>query len=233
MKFFFSIILPSIFIISCKGDRKSADTIILSDNSNKIDTAQTSYITITPDTIIDSNYTFEEAVACSLAPEEIINQLELIEVIYISTDQKIHKGQVVTNIAIADDIRELFDFMLTEGFVIEKAIPIVKYNWNDSLSMDNNNSYSFCYRDISYSKHANGMAIDINPRFNPLRWKINDNPNEPSGAEIDTTVNGTLYPGHPVVDEFRRKGFRWGHTFTKYYDDHHFEKTQFSLSKLR
>ncbi len=176
------------------------------------------------DTIIDANYTFEEAMEGTPAPVDIIKMLELVEVIYLSTDDKIHKGQIVTNKAIADDIRELFEFMLDEGFVIEKAIPIVKYGWSDSLSMDDNNSYSFCYRDISYSKHASGMAIDINPRFNPLRYKNEDRPNQPEGAELDKSINGTLYPGHPVVDEFRRRGFRWGHTFTRFYDDHHFEK---------
>jgi len=90
--------------------------------------------------------------------------------------------------------------------------------------MADNNSYSFCYRNISYSRHATGMAIDINPRFNPLRRKSGDRPNIPADAVQDTTVNGTLYPGHPVVKEFLKKGFRWGHTFSKYYDDHHFEK---------
>jgi hypothetical protein len=68
------------------------------------------------------------------------------------------------------------------------------------------------------------MAIDINPLFNPLKWKNSDRPNQPAGAVLDTTVNGTLHPNHPVVGEFRRLGFRWGHTFTRYYDDHHFEK---------
>ena len=111
-----------------------------------------------------------------------------------------------------------------DEFVIEKAIPVVRYNWNDSLSMADNNSYSFCYRDITYSRHAHGMAIDINPRFNPLRWKKVNRPNKPSGALSDTTVNGTLYPGHPVVKAFTEKGFYWGHRFSKYYDDHHFEK---------
>lgn len=227
MKYFYQILLISLLVISCKGEKKASDaeTIIQ-------DTLTTQYSAVS-DTITDSNYSFEEAVLGSGAPEDIINQLKLIEVVYLSTDEKIHKGQIVTNISIADDIRELFAFMLREGFVIEKAIPIVRYNWSDSLSMDSNNSYSFCYRNITYSKHVNGMAIDINPRFNPLRWKINNNPNQPVGAVLDTTVNGTLYPGHPVVEEFRRKGFRWGHTFTKYYDDHHFEKVQLSLSKLR
>lgn len=176
------------------------------------------------DTIVDSDYTFEEAVAGTRAPQQIIDQLELIDITYLSTDGKIHKGQILTNQKLVDDIIHLFGFMLNEGFVVEKAIPIVKYNWSDSLSMDDNNTYSFCYRNISYSKHATGMAIDINPRFNPLRWKHADRPNQPKGAVLDTTVNGTLYSGHPVVEEFRKRGFRWGHIFSKYYDDHHFEK---------
>lgn len=176
------------------------------------------------DTIIDADYTFEEAIMGTKAPQGIISQLELFDVVYRSTDGQIHRGQILSNRKIAEEIKALFLFMLNEGFVVEKAIPLVRYNWNDSLSMDDNNSYSFCYRNIAYSRHASGMAIDINPRFNPLRWKSANRDNQPVGAVSDTTVNGTLYPAHPVVEEFRRKGFRWGHTFSKYYDDHHFEK---------
>jgi hypothetical protein len=232
MKFIYYILLISTIILSCKGEKRSVDTQSLI-NPNSPDTLLLSQKPIVPDTIIDSDYSFEEAIAGSNAPEEIIEQLELIDVVYISTDGKIHKGQILTNRLIAEDIREIFSFMLNESFVIEKAVPITRYNWSDSLSMEENNSYSFCYRNMSYSKHAYGMAIDINPRFNPLRWKIEDKPNQPVGAELDTTVNGTLFPGHPVVDQFKKLGFRWGHSFTKYYDDHHFEKAQFSLSKLR
>lgn len=178
------------------------------------------------DTLIDSRYTFEEAVAGSRAPQHIIDRLELIDVTYLSVDGKIHKGQVLANREIAEDLVYLFDFMLVRQFVVEKVIPIVKYNWNDSLSMADNNTYSFCYRNPTYSKHAIGMAIDINPRFNPLRWKSGNLPNEPQNGIRDTTLNGTFYPGHPVVDEFVNRGFRWGHTFSKYYDDHHFEKNK-------
>lgn len=216
-----------IFLInlSCNNNRRdSATPADIHADSTAEDLQNIIQEPVLPDTIIDASYTFDEAVEYSEAPEEIISQLELVDVYYISTDGKIHKGQVVTNRQIANDIKEIFSFMLDEGFVIEKAIPIVKYGWNDSLSMADNNSYSFCYRNISYSKHATGMAIDINPRFNPLRWKNIDRPNTPAGAVLDTNVNGTLYPGHIVVNEFRRLGFRWGHTFTKYYDDHHFEK---------
>jgi hypothetical protein len=70
------------------------------------------------------------------------------------------------------------------------------------------------------------MAIDINPFFNPVRWKTGyeNRKNKPVGAKYNTSVNGTFYALHPVVVEFRRRGFRWGHTFTRNFDDHHFEK---------
>ncbi|MDD2589725.1 MAG: M15 family metallopeptidase [Fermentimonas sp.] len=226
MKQMHFILLIIILLLSCnegKGDKRQ----MINPKAPAIITLPPDTLTpetILPDTIIDADYTFEEATKDSGAPESIINSLELVDVFYISTDGKIHKGQIVTNKLIADNIKELFRFMLDEEFIIEKAIPIARYEWNDSLSMADNNSYSFCYRNISYSKHAEGMAIDINPMFNPLIWKYSDKPNEPLGAVSDTTVNGTLYPNHPVVNEFRRLGFRWGHNFTKYHDDHHFEK---------
>lgn len=222
-------ILIFILLFSCKYE-KSAKQQGSQNNFQVIEIPNNTFPeqiiseSLLPDTIIDSNYTFEEATKGSQAPEEIINMLELVDVFYLSTDNKIHKGQVLTNRQIAGNIREIFNYMLEKGFIIYKAVPIVRYDWSDSLSMDDNNSYSFCYRNISYSKHAEGMAIDINPRFNSLRCRDSDKTDQPVGAVSDTTVNGTLYPGHPVVDEFRRLGFRWGHYFTKYYDDHHFEK---------
>jgi hypothetical protein len=206
------------FLFSCHENKKHPPPLTVTEDDAEAVTQ------IRQDTLVDARYTFEEAIAGTKAPQSIIDELELFDVFYLSTDGEIHQGQILSHKKIVPDIKQLFTFMLDEGFVIEKAIPIVKYHWSDSLSMDDNNTYSFCYRNVSYSKHANGTAIDINPRFNPLRWKKGDRPNQPEGAVLDTTVNGTLHSDHPVVKEFIRLGFRWGHTFSKYYDDHHFEK---------
>ena len=215
--FFITVFIITIYLYSCIGEKtqksESENMVPVTDTIPEKDTI-----------VIDSQLTFEEAVAGTKAPRSIIDELVLFDVLYKSTDDKLHKGQILTNRKIENDIRDIFEFMLKNDFVVEKAIPIVHYNWNDSLSMDDNNTYSFCYRNIAYSKHARGMAIDINPRFNPVRWKKINRPNQPENAVLDTTVNGTLHPEHIVVKEFRRLGFRWGHTFSKYYDDHHFEK---------
>lgn len=222
-KFLF-IYISVIFLSACQPKQNTTDSNqIIQEEENKTK-EEIQYQQEHDTVIIDSQYTFAEALHGSDAPQDIIDELMLIDVTYLSTDKKIHQGQILTNKRLVDDLQEMFQFMLNQEFVIEKAIPIVAFNWSDSISMANNNTYSFCYRNISYSKHAKGLAIDINPRFNPLRWKNRDLPNEPHGAVLDTTVNGTLHPQHVVVKEFQKHGFRWGHTFTKYWDDHHFER---------
>ena len=225
MRHFLISLLLLISLYVCHPKQSKPDNNLIEYAKESLPPSIENYSKVESDTIIiDSRYTFDESLKGSNAPQAIIDQLKLIDVTYISTDEKLHQGQILTNKRLVDDLLELFDFMLDHGFVIEKAIPVVAYNWSDSLSMGDNNTYSFCYRNISYSNHSKGLAIDINPRFNPLRWKNRNLPNEPQGAVLDTTVNGTLHPEHFVVKEFRRRGFRWGHTFSKYWDDHHFER---------
>lgn len=176
--------------------------------------------------IIDCNYTFAEALKGTKAPEYIIENLELITVKYWSMDGKIHQGQLLTNKLISEDLLDIFDYMLSVKFPVQRVIPIVKYNWSDELSMKDNNTYSFCYRNVSFSKHAKGMAVDINPFLNPLRWRADYSyrKNKPEGATYNPDVPGTFYPENPVVLKFKEKGFRWGRSFKRNNDDHHFEK---------
>ncbi|NDP21501.1 MAG: M15 family metallopeptidase [Paludibacter sp.] len=225
MRFFvilFDILLLIIFT-SCwnQNETGNSEIVVLDENDTNCKVVE-----VNDTTIQDCNYTFEEAIKGTNAPIEIINQLQLVNVHYYSTDGKIHVGQVLTNKKIANEIIELFTFMFQEQFPVAKANPIVKYNWNDNLSMKDNNTYSFCYRNISYSKHAQGMAIDINPFFNPMRSKIDSlpRPNKPIGAKFDPSVPGTLYSTHPVVIKLKNMGFKWGHYYKRNYDDHHFEK---------
>lgn len=180
--------------------------------------------------IIDCNYTFEQAIEGTKAPKYLIDQLELITVHYYSMDGKMHQGQLLANKAIVADLRVVFKEILQLKFPIAKVIPIVKYNWSDEASMNDNNTYSFCYRNASYSKHAYGLAVDINPRQNPNRWKsaFSYRENKPLGAIYNVSAPGTFTPTNPIVILFAEKGFMWGRNFTRNYDDHHFEKKLFN-----
>lgn len=177
--------------------------------------------------IEDCNYTFEEALAGTRAPQRIINQLVLLDVEYYGIDAHFHKGQIVVNKAIEQDVRELFEFMKAEKFPIAKVIPVVYYDWSDDRSMEDNNSSGFNYRNADFSLHSNGMAIDINPYFNPQRWKgewRSRRTDKPRGAVYDTARAGTFVEGSAVVEEFKKHGFKWGRYMSMKSDDHHFEK---------
>lgn len=215
------LIFLSIFLFSCSSNENKKNLSAVSDETNTYDS-----IPIIPfdDPIIDCDYTFEEAVEGTEAPLSLIQELELLTVQYYSTDGKLHQGQILCNRKITKDIITIFELMKDLKFPVAQAIPIVRYGWNDELSMQMNNTYSFCFRNISYSKHATGMAIDINPYFNPLRWKTEKRPNSPSGAVYNPEVPGTFYKNHPIVVKFQRLGYLWGNSFSRYYDDHHFEK---------
>ncbi len=176
--------------------------------------------------ILDCNYTFDEAIAGTRAPKHVIDQLELFTVHYFAFDGEIHRGQLLANKLIVNDLREIFNEILQYRFPIAKAIPIVKYNWNDEASMEDNNTYCFCYRNADYSKHALGLAIDINPMQNPNRWKseFSFRTDMPEGARYNPNAPGTFTPNHPIVLLFAEKGFLWGRYFKRNNDDHHFEK---------
>jgi len=46
----------------------------------------------------------------------------------------------------------------------------------------------------------------------------------PEKAKYDTTNPGTFYQSNLIVQEFLKRGWRWGATFSNYMDNHHFDK---------
>lgn len=178
--------------------------------------------------IIDSNMTFEQAIAGTKAPDSVIKQLCLLDVEYYSTDDKLHRGQIVINKAVRDDIEAIFKMIKEHRFIIAKAIPIVKYKWSDDASMADNNTSAFCYRNIAgkqrLSNHSFGRAIDINPFWNPVVYP--DGKVSPKGGKYKPGSVGTLEEGSVIVNEFKKRGWRWGRTFSSYADNHHFDKIE-------
>ena len=176
--------------------------------------------------IIDSQMSFEESIVGTKAPAEIIDSLSLVDVEYYSFDNKLHKGQLVVNISVINDIIEIFELIKKTKFPVNKVIPIVKYNWSDDASMSDNNTSSFCYRFIvgtnRLSNHSYGRAIDINPFQNPVIYS--DGKVSPDGAKYETDKPGTFSDTSIIVKEFLKRGWRWGGNFNSFKDNHHFDK---------
>jgi peptidoglycan L-alanyl-D-glutamate endopeptidase CwlK len=178
--------------------------------------------------IIDSDMTFQEAIEGTNAPQEVIDELVLIDVEYYSFDGKLHKGQLVMHKDTEQDITEIFEMIKEKKFPVNKCIPIVEYNWSDNASMDANNSSGFNYRFIAGTKrlsnHSFGRAVDINPFQNPVIY--NDGKISPDGATFDISKPGTFSASHFIVEEFRKRGWRWGGDWTSLKDNHHFDKPE-------
>lgn len=176
--------------------------------------------------IVDSNLTFEEAIKGTKAPADVIASLTLVDVHYFSVDGKLHKGQLVVNKSVAEDVKKIFELIKSTKFPVNKVIPIVKYDWSDDASMEDNNTSAFNYRFISgttrLSNHALGKAVDINPFFNPVVYP--DGHTVPAKAHYNAKKNGTFSAEHAIVKEFKKLGWRWGGDFTSYKDNHHFDK---------
>jgi hypothetical protein len=120
------------------------------------------------------------------------DHLAAVEVTYFSfTDstctqvdlERMRTGVLVVHACVADEVRSIFDALRRDTFPIAKVIPINRYGlnadttgWNDAVSMADNNTSAFNYRGKAHvpepSKHAQGIAIDINPlrHLSPHGW---------------------------------------------------------------
>ena len=167
---------------------------------------------------------------CSVARSELCH----VRVLHVDAEGKVHKGELVCNKAIAQDLVDIFRKLYEARYPIEKIRLIDEYGADDELSMRDNNSSSFCYRTVSgtkkLSKHATGMAIDINTRYNPYVRKGKD------GRQLISPDNGRAYAdrrksypykivkGDLLYRLFIQHGFRWGGNWKTMKDYQHFEK---------
>lgn len=175
--------------------------------------------------IVDSDFSFDEAVSGINIPASILNNLVLVDVFYYSFDGILRKGQLIVNKEVEQDIIEIFEFIKESRFPVEKVVPIVNYSWSDEASIADNNTTAFNYRFVSgtriVSNHAYGYAIDINPLQNPYikRGKV-----IPEGAVYDPEESGTITYDSKLVKEFKKRGWSWGGDWQSVKDYQHFEK---------
>lgn len=114
-------------------------------------------------------------------------------------------GILVAHHSIAKVVTEILDSAYRIKFPIHQAIPVddAMYHGDDELSMTDNNSSCFNDRVImgsqKVSKHALGLAIDINPLLNPyLSSKGMWYPDE-SHVDRSVLVPGMFNLTHPIV----------------------------------
>lgn len=158
----------------------------------------------------------------------ILEQQSLIEVKYYGFDNKIHKGQLICNQMVEKELIAIFNELFALKFPIESIKPISEFQFEDALSMQANNTTCFDYRlkimGNGMSKHATGMAIDINPMQNPYLRKSKVEPFPNLSDNSKGRIRNTDETEKIVIEIFKKYGWKWGGNWRSAKDYMHFEK---------
>lgn len=165
---------------------------------------------------------------CTLPRED----LRYLHVLHKDLDGKDHEGELVVNYHIAEDVLDIFKKLYEAGYPIEKVRLVDEYDADDEASMEDNNSSSFNFRYISgtsvVSKHGRGLAVDINPLYNPYAKTrdgklvvepVNAGPYLDRNADFPYKIN----KNDLCYRLFKEKGFEWGGDWEDRKDYQHFE----------
>ncbi len=186
------------------------------------------YIEPIPDDIFEKMQGKSYKENCTVPREE----LRYLHILHVGFDNNTHEGELIVNKRIAEDVLDIFKELYKAGYQIEKVRLIDEYNAQDELSMRDNNSSAFNFRYISYSttlsKHAIGLAVDINTLYNPYIKQVDGRLNiEPANA-VNYVDRNRAFPHKIDHDDlcyklFTRYGFEWGGDWEDSKDYQHFE----------
>lgn len=162
------------------------------------------------------------------------SQLRYVRVLHVGFDGQTHHGELICNKAIAEDLVSIFRELYASRYPIERIRLIDDYGASDELSMRANNTSCFCYRAVKGSRklsaHAKGMAIDINPLYNPCvrRRRSGKVIVQPSTAlrytDRKASFSHKITPNDLAYRLFIAHGFKWGGSWRTVKDYQHFEK---------
>lgn len=163
--------------------------------------------------------------------------LNYIKIKHYGFDGEVHVGELIVNKKIAQAVGSIFADLFDAKYPIEKIRLIDEYDANDNASMKDNNTSAFCYRTIAgrkkLSKHALGLAIDINPLYNPCVTynedgsikKVEPEEGRPY-IERDADDYRRITKDSDIFKLFKSHGFKWGGDWGNPKDYQHFEYTE-------
>ena len=150
---------------------------------------------------------------CPVGPED----LRKLELSYWGFDDRPHKGALVVHAGEADAVIEVFRRLYDRRFPIRRMEPIDVYGGSDEASIAADNTSAFNCRNAvasgppTWSAHAFGRAIDVNPVENP--YILNGEVLPPAGAPYRDRSNvrpGMAVRGGELVAAFTAAGWSWG-----------------------
>lgn len=168
-------------------------------------------------------------------------ELRYLRCLHVDAEGRTHHGEMILHHSIARQVLDILRQLYEARYPIERMRLIDHYGANDERSMTANNTSAFNFRLIkgtrTVSKHGRGLAVDINPLYNPCVKTVRRTRN----GKTVTVQEIQPAPGRPYADRrkqspymlrrgdlchrlFTEAGFRWGGDWRSTKDYQHFEK---------
>ena len=160
-----------------------------------------------------------------------LSGLRLIEMTYWGFDKKSHQGEMVVNVREAKDVVKVFKRLYDARYPIRRMELVDKYQGSDFDSIEANNTSAFNCRNAtgssSWSQHAYGLAVDINPCQNPYVTASGRVAHEDcvKFRDRDRRDPGVIHRGDKVYRAFASIGWDWGGLWSGARDYQHFSST--------
>jgi hypothetical protein len=156
-----------------------------------------------------------------------IEDLRYLTLSFVGFDGAAHTGELIVNASVADDVVSVFHELFDAGFPIEEMRIVTDADIEAPPTGDGNDTAGFNCRLVrggrTFSAHAYGLAIDVNPFQNPY---TNDDVVLPERAsayvERADVRPGMIVEDGPVVAAFDAVGWTWGGRWRDPVDRMHF-----------
>ncbi|WP_228004681.1 M15 family metallopeptidase [Amycolatopsis sp. YIM 10] len=157
-------------------------------------------------------------------------QLRYLTMSFWGFDGRAHTGEMLVNASVAQPVTEAFGALFAAKFPIEEMRVTRADELDAPPTGDGNNTTAFVCRPVrgqsSWSAHASGLAVDVNPFCNPYLKGDLVLP-ELASAYTDRANQrpGMVLPGGVAERAFRAIGWTWGGTWDSPKDLMHFSAT--------
>ena len=180
--------------------------------------------TVSKVTWADLRYTYRAG--CPVPPA----RLRTVRLTYWGFDNGAHEGKLVVRDRVASDLVKVFRRLYAARFPIRRMVPVSVYRGSDDASMAADNTSAFNCRRVegssSWSMHAYGEAIDLNPVENPyVRGGLVQPPAGRRYLDRTSVRAGMAIERSVVVRAFEDVGWKWGGRWTSLKDYQHFSTT--------
>jgi hypothetical protein len=158
------------------------------------------------------------------------DDLAYVQLTFWGFDDQRHTGELLLDRSVADDVVGVFRTLYEQRFPFEELRVTTRAELDVPPTGDGNDTGSFVCRPTTgstttYSQHAYGLAIDLDPFQNPY---VKDDLVLPELAssylDRDQVQAGMITPDGVVVRAFASIGWTWGGTWSSLKDYQHFSQ---------